>query len=273
MAVTPKKSTARDALPKTEVLRFLYDYGYFGAKTWTQAKKISGKALQDALRAYQKFNGLKPAGNVDEATAHKMHRRRCGLPDFNMSAKGEVCKWPMSEITYFHEITLPGCTPEQAAHAFDIAFAQWAQVCNITPTRVEAQNKANIYARSGVGKKYHLDGAGGTLAWSELPCGVQENIQLDQMYDEAEDWSFNMAVAVMCHELGHALGLPHLSWGNLMAPYYDPNVTEPQAGDIEEIVKLYGKRKTPYVALKDAPLQVHGTLLINGSPYVLVPQT
>lgn len=268
-----KPSVQKDVLPKAEVLKFLFDYGYFGAKTWTQVKKISGKTLQDALCAYQRFNGLKPCGGVDEATAHRMHRRRCGLPDFNVTDKNTVCKWPMAKITYYHEVRLPGCTPEQVAKAFDIAFAQWAQICDIEPTRVQESNKANIYARSGTGKKHHLDGAGGTLAWSELPCGVHENIQLDQMYDEAEDWSFNMAVAVMCHELGHALGLPHLSWGNLMAPYYDPNVTEPQAGDVEEIVKLYGKRKQPYAPLTDGPLQVHGTLLINGRPYVLVPQT
>lgn len=271
MARKPAPTTG--ALPKNKVLKFLYDYGYFGTKKWAQVQTISGRAFEDALCAYQRFNGLTPCGGVDEATAHKMNRRRCGLPDFNMTDSDTVCKWPMHKITYYHDIKLPGCTAEQVAHAFDIAFAQWARVCNIEPTRVAEATQANIYARSGVGKKNNLDGAGGTLAWSELPCGVHESIQLDQMFDEAEDWSFNMAVAVMCHELGHALGLPHLSWGNLMAPYYDPNVTEPKDGDIEEIVKLYGKRKKPYAPLKDSPLQIHGTLLINGRPYVLVPQT
>ncbi|NDC10566.1 MAG: hypothetical protein EBZ75_14750, partial [Oxalobacteraceae bacterium] len=133
--------------------------------------------------------------------------------------------------------------------------------------------QANIYARSGTGKKSGLDNKGGTLAWSELPCGVAENVQLDQMFDEAEDWSFNMAVAVICHELGHALGLPHLANGNLMAPYYDPNVTKPQDGDVAEIIKLYGKRTTAYPITKDAGLQIKGTIVINGRPYVLVPQT
>lgn len=274
MARKPKatKKTA-GVLPTAVVLKFLFDNGYFGTKTWAQVKKTRGKELEAAICAYQKFNGIDECGCVDEVTAHRINRRRCGLPDFNVTAAGTVCKWPMKKITYYHELSLPGCTPEQVMHAYDIAFSQWAKVCNIEPTRVEASNKANIYARSGVGKKHQLDGAGGTLAWSELPCGVHETIQLDQMFDEAEPWSFNMAVAVMCHELGHALGLPHLSWGNLMAPYYDPNVTAPQTGDIEEIVKLYGERKEPYAAVKDAALQVGGTLIINGRPYVLVPQT
>lgn len=268
-----KNERSNDVLPTNEVLKFLYDYGYFGTKSWTQVKAVRGKALKDAICAYQKFNGIDECGCVNEVTAHRIKKRRCGLPDFNLTDPNSVCKWPMKKVTYYHEIKLPGLTDEQIAQAYDIAFSQWAAVCDLEPTRVSAANKANIFARSGAGKKYQLDGAGGTLAWSELPCGVHETIQLDQMFDEAEDWSFNMAVAVICHELGHALGLPHLSWGNLMAPYYDANVTAPQSGDIEEMVKLYGARKTPFSAIKDAAVHVQGTILINGQPYLLIPQT
>lgn len=184
-----------------------------------------------------------------------------------------MCKWPHRAITYHAELNLPGLTEGQVQQAFDTAFTQWAAVCNIEPTRVETPSNANIYARSGMGKKHQLDNKGGTLAWSELPCGVAENVQLDQMYDQAEDWSYNMAVAVMCHELGHALGLPHLAHGNLMAPYYDPNVSKPQEGDIAEIVALYGKRRKPLPKASEALLSITGTILINGQPYVLVPQT
>lgn len=261
-------------LPVSEILRRLHALGYFGDKTLAQVKKIKGAELQKAIRAFQEFNGLNPTGTVGPKTAHRINRRRCGLPDFNITAPGgDPCKWPMPNISYYHEIHLPGLTTAQVTEAYDIAFSQWAEVCAIDPVRVDTHKKANIYARSGVGKKNGLDNKGGTLAWSELPCGVAENIQLDQMFDEAEDWSFNMAVAVICHELGHALGLPHLANGNLMAPYYDPNVTKPQDGDVAEIIKLYGKRTTVYPITKDAGLTINGTLVINGRPYVLVPQT
>lgn len=270
MARTPPE---HHVLPTGEILKKLYGFGYFGKKTWAQVKKIRGAELTRAIREYQRFHGLDPDGRVNVATAHVLERRRCGLPDFNFTDADTVCKWPHRDIKYFANLTLPGITNEQAKQAFDIAFAQWAGVCNIEPTPVDAPEKANILARSGAGKKHGLDARGGTLAWSELPCGVHENIQLDQMYDEAEAWSFNMAVAVICHELGHALGLPHLANGNLMAPYYDPNITEPQEGDIREIQDLYGKRKTPYSAMKDAAVHLGGTIIINGKPYVLVPKT
>jgi hypothetical protein len=274
MARKPLAHHETHVLPISEILRRLHALGYFGDKTLAQVKKIKGAELQKAIRAFQSFNGLNPTGTVGPKTAHRINRRRCGLPDFNItSPDGDPCKWPMPNIAYYHSVHLPGLTESQVAEAYDIAFSQWAEVCAIEPVRVDTHKKANIYARSGMGKKNGLDNKGGTLAWSELPCGVAENIQLDQMFDEAEDWSFNMAVAVICHELGHALGLPHLNAGNLMAPYYDPNVTKPQEGDIAEIIKLYGKRTTAYPITKDAGLQINGTLVINGRPYVLVPQT
>jgi hypothetical protein len=275
--MTKKAKTAdvqAGVLPMQEILKKLFDLGYFGAKSWADVQNLKGAQLIKAIKAFQSFHGLETTGVVGPKTANNINKRRCGLPDFNITAANSApCKWPMPAITYFHQVKLPGLTAEQVKEAYDIAFSQWAKVCDIEPVRVDGPAKANIYAKSGVGRSNGLDDRGGTLAWSELPCGVAENVQLDQMFDEAEAWSFNMAVAVICHELGHALGLPHLENGNLMAPYYDPNVTAPQKGDVKEIVKLYGKRMKPYAITQDASLQIGGTIVINGRPYVLVPKT
>lgn len=256
----------------SEILARLYTLGYFGEVAWSKVKNIRGEKLLRAVREYQQFHGLKPDGIVGPKTAHVLLRHRCGLPDFNISSSDAPCRWPMPKITYFTKLRLPGITEEQADAAYDVAFGHWAAVCDIEPVRVTDVNMANIFAKSGAGKKDNLDDLGGTLAWSELPCNVSENIQLDQVFDEAEDWSYNMAVAVICHELGHALGLAHLSKGNLMAPYYDPSVRTPQKGDIKEMVKLYGKPKTVKNANTPASLLVAGTITINGKPYKLVPQ-
>lgn len=266
------KPADTDVISIAQALKYLFSLGYFPDKTWTEVKKTSDAAARAIIKKYQKFNDIKATGIIDDHTAHRLSRRRCGLPDFGLtSPTGRPCKWPMSKITYFHSLNLPGLSKEQVASAYDIAFNQWAEVCNIEPTRVERKEIANIYALSGRGKKNNLDSRGGTLAWSELPCDVSQNIQLDQMFDEAEDWSFSMAIAVMCHELGHALGLGHLNFGALMAPYYDPQVTKPQDEDIREIQRLYGKRKQPY-SLTTKPVVLDGEIVINGQAYILVPK-
>jgi len=272
MAKKRTKNTSGNVLSDTEILKKLHNLGYFGSQSWSQVRRISKKALAKAIKEYQNFHGIAPTGIVEVRTAHELSRHRCGLPDFNLSAPGEPCKWPMRKITYYSELNLPGITDVQAALAFDAAAMQWASVCDIEPVRVDSHKIADIYARSGSGRSVNLDDRGGTLAWSELPCGVHENIQLDQMYDEAESWSFDMAVAVICHELGHALGLPHLNAGNLMAPYYDPNVTKPQEGDIDEIVKLYGAPKIVAQSSAAEAVDISGVITINGKPYRLIPQ-
>lgn len=265
-----KNTANKNVLSTQEILKKLHSLGYFGKQPWAVTRKTSGKALEAAVREYQKFNGLEPTGVVGTNTAHAMGRYRCGLPDFNITSGDGPCKWPHENITYFAQLNLPGVTDEQVKLAYDVAFSQWAAVCNINPIRVDSPATANIYARSGKGRGVGLDDRGGTLAWSELPCSVNEQMQLDQMFDEAEEWSFEMAVAVICHELGHALGLAHLSKGNLMAPYYDPNVRTPQKGDIAEMVALYGKRKK--AAKITCEVNVAGTIMINNKPYMLVPQ-
>lgn len=259
-------------LNDAEIVSRLYTLGYFGDTPWSKVRGLRGTKLDRAIREYQSFHGLKTDGIVGVKTAHVLLRHRCGLPDFNISGSEVPCRWPMPRITYYAKLRLPGINEDQADAAYDAAFAQWAAVCNIDPIRVDDPNQANIFAKSGAGKKVGLDDRGGTLAWSELPCNVSANMQLDQMFDEAEEWSFNMAVAVICHELGHALGLAHLNKGNLMAPYYDPTIRVPQKGDITEIAKLYGKRKSPAKLKNDSKLLVSGTIMINGKPYKLIPQ-
>lgn len=273
-------ATKKHVISTPQILKKLLELGYFGLQKWGDVKNIKGARLNRAITEFQKFHGLDPDGEVGPKTANAMSRRRCGLPDYEMRLNAEeVCAWPMKTVRYCPEINLPGITKAQAIQAFDIACQQWVSICGIQMEKTEA-NKANIYAKSGTGRANGLDNRGGTLAWSELPCSARATTQLDQMYDEAEAWSFNMAVAVICHEVGHALGLPHLPKGNLLAPYYDPNVTKPQKGDIAEMIARYGKPSTSPAPPPVDPgnplpglLDISGTIKINGQPFVLVPRT
>lgn len=268
-----------NVLKPQEILKRLFDLGYFGAQLWKEISNLAPQKLDEAVVQFQEFHGLKPDAFVGPITAAKLFRHRCGLPDFEMRSEDDsICKWPQSNVKYASTIRMPGITDTQAAAAYDEACAQWSAVCGIKMTRVEAK-LANIAAQSGLGKANNLDNRGGTLAWSELPCGVTMQNQLSQMFDEAEAWTYNMAVAVICHEVGHALGLPHLGNGTLMAPYYNPGITKPQAGDIAEMVARYGNptalpppSPTPPQPTTPGTLDVSGVITINGVPYVLTPR-
>jgi len=128
----------------------------------------------------------------------------------------------------------PGLTLEETWQSFDWAMGQWAAVGGIKPSRVASSGQARIVATVK-----RLDGANGVLAQSELPCGGIS--QAKQEYDSSEAWNRTIqAKLVILHELGHALGIGHISTGNVMAPIYNGNLTKPQSGDISELKSRYG---------------------------------
>lgn len=173
--------------------------------------------------------------------------RYCGVDDLAgaVEAGASVCRWGKKDITWTIVGQIPGFTFEQFKTACTEAWAYWSAVCDIRPKYVEEPVDANVLM--GTGK---IDGSSGTLAWSEMPCGNVR--QLTQKYDKDERWVISAnptngtdIVRVAAHEIGHVIGIPHISDGNLLAPYYSSKVRKPQAGDIREAVARYGQPAAP----------------------------
>lgn len=200
--------------------------------------------LREAVLAYQNWHGLKPDGVAGPVTVRHIELPRfCGLPDFMV--QDQTCAWPHKKITWNITGALPGMSAADQKAAYALAWSFWAEVCDIQP-EYTASRAANVLMGAG-----GIDRAGGTLAWSELPCGSGESDTLNQKYDTLEPWgAFDVTedsrgqidiVRVACHEIGHVIGIPHIQGGNLLAPTYNPAIRKPQLGDIDEAVKRYGK--------------------------------
>lgn len=217
--------------------------------------RVRREGLDDALKSYQGFHGLAATAAWDAATLETLGRPRCALPDV-MPTRASVCKWPMKTVAWAQAVDLPGVPPEVVARVFRRAWQSWADACGVEPVEVEpADAVVNVLSLSGSGKAYSLDGPGGVLAWSQLPCQSSATSRLRQVYDRSEPWTEALLLAVAAHEIGHALGLDHDAPGTLMAPYADPGVVAPTAADVAKAVNRYGPPapKTPPPAPAPAP--------------------
>jgi hypothetical protein len=115
-----------------------------------------------------------------------------------------------------------------------------------------------------------IDGRNGILAQSELPIGFtpQFTRQISQLYDTGENWTLSGNPPanridlgrVMCHELGHAIGIGHITDGNLMAPMYSTQIALPRNGDVTEARARYG---SPAPVSPPPPPPPGGSLIIE----------
>jgi hypothetical protein len=172
-----------------------------------------------------------------------------------MPLQDQLCKWPSPNVRWTI-IGIPGTLAFEAVKAaYTLAWSQWADVCVLRPEYVGPTQPADVLMGAGL-----IDQPGQVLAWSEMPCGAHGPLR--QMFDTAENWTIAEnpvgnsidLVRVACHEIGHALGIPHITDGNLMAPIYSPSIRKPKAGDILEAVQRYGRPQPPGPPAPPVPL-------------------
>jgi hypothetical protein len=232
--------------------------------------------LCQAVRSFQAAHGLEADGWTGPQTRRAMFdplSHFCGVVE-RLEDSDRLCRWPQKRIAWTIAGRLPHLSDADQKDAFQEAWSSWSAVCGIEPLYTANARTAHVVMGSG-----GIDRSGGTLAWSELPCGRSgpfEGRQLQQKYDSQETWVIAEdpgrheidLVRVAAHEIGHVLGIPHLKEGALMAPSYNAAIRRPQADDIREAVRRYGPSDTQPEEPPPAEEKQAITLEVNGRRYV-----
>jgi hypothetical protein len=137
--------------------------------------------------------------------------------------------------TWYLRDELPWMSRAELEAVIQAAADRWTDVCDFKA--VKAANEASALWVFTVAR---MDGPGGTLADAQLPGGGGKQIC---RIDVAENALRGQLVTILCHEIGHLMGLQHFPANpppELMEPRLG-TITHPQPTEAGLVVQWYGQ--------------------------------
>jgi len=176
----------------------------------------------------------------------------CGLPLTNALGDVQGYRWPKKTLTYWLRYRRSADLPRRDTwYLIRQALNSWQQAGGFVFKAQASHPDILLSFESGEhGDGYPFTGPGGVLAHAFFPhTGGTTFIEGDVHFDGDEKWrglgpdGFNL-LWVATHELGHSLGLDHLSPSPgsplpIMSPYYNDGPVQITAQDRQALQVLY----------------------------------
>ena len=208
----------------------------------TEGDEVTEQVLKLIVKGVKKIQQetgrLKPDGVIGARTKRWIFGRRFGhhdrpiesLPESNTKSTPQA-----GVLRYFLEDDLPPVP--RAINLLKEAWDSWSEVLklDIKQTGVADKGDANVIIKTGIFP-------GNILAKADV--GPPGNRQLNLTFDTSETWTAAEFQGTAAHEIGHLLGLPHITQKNqLMNNFLDVAIITPQKFDIEAAVEVGWKER------------------------------
>lgn len=165
-------------------------------------------------------------------------------------AEANLCKWlDGMVVNYTIADKLPQFTDEEYKDAVEESWAPWLAESGLRIRYVDGSSRNPEDYPNVIFTIRPIDGQFGILAEAELPCGnVNSRSQRRIWFDTNDRWAnatnpparFLDLIEVARHEIGHVIGIPHITSTNaLMNPTVQGN-RNLRPADIAEAVRRYG---------------------------------